>query len=760
MKKKSLIVIFSLLGTAVLVAGGFILAFLSKSIDYNVSERSDILEKITIERDINGVPGITAHSIDDIYFSIGFVHAQDRLMMLEYYRAISGAGLSAIAGEEAEILDRIIKVSGITRKARELEEKLPEPYKNYLASYAKGVNLFKKNNISDREKLNRPWDVADVISILLLREWAASYLNNSENLFQFPQSISYSLLNTLFPGNLLYYFNQDEKRHIKVIRKIKTVLEKYIGTYDSGYAFSVPSGRTERRKPLIGYSFDSNLNVYPDLYPVSIKFGEIVIRGITFAGLPFIYAGNNQNISFFGFSINTDINDFLMDKIKIIDGQPHFLTGTGWKKVMPVRVPIPDKEYRQKQDIVWKTDNGYVLSDILKDEVYRDSIVTLPEFYPDESYIMALMKIPFSENINKAIESVKNVHSYPRVYLFSDNTVCSKVYSGKVPGTPVTNRIFHNGLGFSSRLNDITSVKISNRTEAAGSWILNRSPFPVRDRSLFDRKRIERLEHLLNHTVLFGRESAFALLKDNYSIYAEKLVPRLLSLLDSNPITSARLCRIYFKQWDMKMDAEKVAPLLFNIIMKNFIIETYEDDMGDAADTFIRGSAYNHYHFLLDKFTDLLREGKSSVFDNKRTEDIETVEITFGRAFINSLRYLNRKLGPIMENWKWGNIHRGHYSIPLKEESILYNLLYEIKDTPFSGGNSTLSSGAYLINFKPRLNSSLTGFFSGDESEFHMNYSYSVNPLSKFYYGKFQGEKRIKFNKMTKTDTAFIYPLK
>lgn len=760
MKKKPVIVLISLLVIALLSGGGFFIYFESESIDYSASYKASVTNRVEIGRDNNGVPEITANSIEDIYFSLGFLHAQDRLMMLEYYRAISSANLSGIPGQDAGILDRIVKVSGITRYAMELEEKLPAPYINYLKSYVNGINFIKKKNISRIKKINRPWDVSDVISILLFREWSSYYLNNIENLFQFPERSNQDTLNTLFPKQLIYYYSKDKNKEIKIIRNIKTVLEKYIGAYNRGYAFTIPANRTDNREPLTGYSFDSSLDVYPDHYPVSIKFGEITIRGISCAGLPFIYAGNNQNITFFGFSLNTDINDFLIEKIKLINGQLNFESKTGWKKLIPVRVPVPDEEYQQKQDIIWKTDNGPVLNDIMKDESYHNNIVTMTEFFPDESYIIALMNIPFSENIHRAFESVKGINSYPRVYLFSNNNVCSRVYSGKVPGAAAPGKIFHNRPGFYYRLHDITNINKSHKAEFAGSWILEKAPTLIRNRSIFDSKRIERLEYLLNETALFRKGDVSTVLKDNYAVYADKFLPQLISILRTTPVTSARLSRIYFKQWDMRMSPNKVSPTLFNVIMKNFVIETYEDDIGEAADTFTRHSAYDNYHYLLDKFYDLLRDGKSPIFDNVKTENVETVEMTFHRSFVKSMRHLNRRLGPIMENWKWGTLHKGHYTIPLKEESLISSLFYTAKDNPFQGGNSTLYSGAYSENFKPKLNSSLLGIFSNGESELNMNFSYSTSPLSKFYYGKSQGEKKIKFNKITKTRKTIIDPVK
>src|SRR5690348_8694205 len=73
--------------------------------------------EVTIARDSDGVPLITAGNDEDAAFGLGFVHAQDRLFQMETMRR-SGAGrLSEIFGARTLGVDRQMRVLGLYRLA-------------------------------------------------------------------------------------------------------------------------------------------------------------------------------------------------------------------------------------------------------------------------------------------------------------------------------------------------------------------------------------------------------------------------------------------------------------------------------------------------------------------------------------------------------------------------------------------------------------------------------------------------------------------
>ena len=71
------------------------------------------IEDIEIVRDNKGVAHIFGSSNDDVYFGLGFSHAQDRLWQMMLTRRTAQGRLSEIFGEETVKSDEFIRRLGI-----------------------------------------------------------------------------------------------------------------------------------------------------------------------------------------------------------------------------------------------------------------------------------------------------------------------------------------------------------------------------------------------------------------------------------------------------------------------------------------------------------------------------------------------------------------------------------------------------------------------------------------------------------------------
>jgi acyl-homoserine lactone acylase PvdQ len=189
------------------------------------------------------------------------------------------------------------------------------------------------------------------------------------------------------------------------------------------------------------------------------------------------------------------------------------------------------------------------------------------------------------------------------------------------------------------------------------------------------------------------------------------------------------------------MDSESVAATIFNTLIINFLEETINDEMDNSAQFLME-----NYYYIIDKFYDMLLAGNSPLFDDINTKgSVELRDNIFDRAFIKTLRYLNKQCGPIMENWKWGSLHKGHFIVPLGKESFFGRIPSKLEPVEIPGDNSSLNKGdVSAVNLlKPGNISVMSGLFFLDLhlSFFSLSISPSLDTRSEYFrnYSKLSG---------------------
>ncbi|MCP4133971.1 MAG: penicillin acylase family protein [bacterium] len=759
MKKKIFFTSLAIVLLLILLLGGGGIFFYSRNISYNHEFVSSVQSGVVIQRDSRGIPQIEVDSENDIYFALGYLHAQDRLILMDYYRAIANGNISHLIGEQGAPLGKLARIIGFSRKALELEKKIDPKSLSFIKAYVDGINLVRKENLHTRV-LQSDWQSVDVIKILLLREWANAFISNKEIIFQLPETKRLWSYRELFPPDLLSFYSEEEESSVKITRDMKQLVQKYIGTFNRGFAFHIPGNKTKKGEPFCGFNIDSNPGLYPCLYPVHIKLSNSTIQGISYAGLPFIFAGKNKDISFFGFNLNTDTQDFVISTIRTRNDIQQYQGKNGWTEFKAVREPVSVQGNENIHEVIWSTENGPVLNDIFNNEQYKSAVITSRSFFPGESYISSLFTIPFAKNLYEAQKAVRLIDSFPRVYLFVSKESAIRAYSGKIPAGASGDRVLTKGLyAYQPVYTDLSMNSYQSRaTVIADSSFHQDAPFIVKARSITDTNRYNRLMDRINSTEDIDTAGVQSFIRDRISIYAEKFTPLYISILKNNPVTSARLSRIYFQEWDYSMSSNRVAPSIFHFLLWNCINETFADDLEKDMEHTMK-----NYHHLIDNFYTMMEKGSSFQFDDSKTKIIETRDMIFDRAFLKTMRQLNRKQGPIMEDWQWGSVHKGHFYIPIQEDSLINRTLYTIKSTGFEGGLSTVYSGSGGEEISGERSSCtatvLSGYFGHTEAAIHLNFTYSINPRSEFYYGEEWEKKFVDFERFKGIYLTRIMPM-
>ena len=94
----------------------------------------------TIERDLSGIPTITAKNRADLAFATGFAHGQDRFFQIDLIRRQAAGELSEIVGAAALKTDRRFRFHRFRSRAKTAFSGLSAAESTILKSYAEGVN--------------------------------------------------------------------------------------------------------------------------------------------------------------------------------------------------------------------------------------------------------------------------------------------------------------------------------------------------------------------------------------------------------------------------------------------------------------------------------------------------------------------------------------------------------------------------------------------------------------------------------------------
>lgn len=98
--------------------------------------------RVTVARDHADVTHIRAQSPRDAWFSLGYVHAQERGWQLEFNRRLMRGELSEVFGPSTLDTDKLMRTLGIVRAAARQWQSLPDEGRVALQSYSDGVNAF------------------------------------------------------------------------------------------------------------------------------------------------------------------------------------------------------------------------------------------------------------------------------------------------------------------------------------------------------------------------------------------------------------------------------------------------------------------------------------------------------------------------------------------------------------------------------------------------------------------------------------------
>lgn len=690
---KILIGVFSSLIAITIFAAIFFYNMLSSSLpEYEGTLQSDkIISDIEIYRDSFAIPYIKADNDEDVAFALGYLHAQERLFIMDLIRRAGEGRLAEILGEKALPFDKMFRTVGIKKTILENYNKYDSQVIKILSAYSNGVNQYIEDN---KGKYSIEFDVLGyqpekwkpLHSLIVIRmmgwelnlSWWVDFTYaeliekfGKDKLLEILPDITESNLQKIPPSKNLKLLADNFIRTNLAFRN----LMGWRGTQVGSNNWVVNANKSLSGKPIIANDPHLAFSAPGKWYAVVINSKHWKAAGVTLPGVPGIVIGKNENISWALTNLMNDDADYYYEKLDS-SGQNYFLDGK-WQPLDIIKDTIKIKNRKEEVIEIRKTHRGPIISDIHPFSfIYNESnkkysaisMRWLGNLFSDE--MLAFLKINKSKNFYEFRDAVSYFALPGQNFLYAD--IQGNI--GYVMGAKIPVR------------SQSASTIISDGTNSANDWkgfvpkdemavVFNPSDnfFATANNNLFPNfkyhisnlwepsSRIDRINFLLRQKEKHSVKDFQTYQMDQTSEYAKQVVPHILEAFSTTKVKDKNLEESIelLEKWDYQMSAYNQVTTIYQVFLKYLLRNIYLDEMGEDL--------FNKFLFIVNvPYRSLLKvlQSDSRWFDDINTSQVENKNFIIRKSLSDALTYLEKKFGKDLSSWQWGRIHKVTFKHP------------------------------------------------------------------------------------------------
>ncbi|MBL4749001.1 MAG: penicillin acylase family protein [Amylibacter sp.] len=775
---RGFVVMFVLAG----LAGLLVYYFAVRSLpDYNATyDVANISAPVEIVRDSNNVPHIFASSDRDVYYSLGFAHAQDRLWQMTMLRRTAQGRLSEIFGERTANLDEFIRRLELYGLAQGSYKYQTEATKDALNAYAQGVNAWLRT--VNEQALGRgapefflfsnsisPWIPADSLAIIRLMALKLdSNLKNEVLRAQVSLTIGGELLQDIMPDapgtGLLSLPNYAQlfpnaKMQTQIAQNSYDPLDplRPAGMGGASNAWAVSASRAAANAPILATDPHLGLTA-PSIWMLArLEFQNGGVIGATIPGIPAILAGRSSDLAWGVTSSYMDNLDIYIEKLNP-DNPDEYLTPDGYKPFRTKSVIITVKDGVSRTIKLRYTQNGPVIPNSFQDlgTITPQGHVTSLRWAALEVNDLSMsgaIELMHSKSILQARKAARKFTAPSQNLILADKNGIALQTIGKMPkrspyhtskgripsqGWLVQNR-WQGYFDFADNpyINNPESGIVANTNNK-----LTDDPFPNHVSYLWgDTQRINRLTKLLNTRAVHTRESFVEAQNDTVSYTARSLLPLIARELwftgakapAGTPERLQQTALELLASWNGEMDRNLPEPLIFAAWLRNLQSRLASDELGPLIQKFPRPNPT----FIERVFRDI--DGAAQWCDIRPSSRIETCTDIARMSLNDALLELSEQYGPHIESWRWGQAHMAYQDHKVLGKIPLISWFTNIRQET-GGGDNTLQRASMSGTGKtPYANIHAAGFRAivdfadPDSSVYIISTGQSGHPFSPHY---------------------------
>ncbi|WP_146345402.1 penicillin acylase family protein [Phaeobacter marinintestinus] len=689
---------------------------------------------VEIVRDHANVPHIFADTDPDVFFGLGYAHAQDRLWQMTIMRRTAQGRLSEVFGTRTVAIDKLLRRLDIYRLAVQSVPSQDDYTQAALKSYSAGVNA-RLAEINDKA-LGRgapemflfnapvaPWQPGDSLAIVklmalqlsghledeVLRARTSLMLANEDRLGDILPDAPGTGIAALPEYAALF---PDLPRFARGTPMPDDPLSPFPkrGLAGASNAWSAAPTRSASGGTLLANDPHMGFTAPSVWYLARLELATGGVIGATIPGMPVILTGRSAKLGWGVTSSYLDDQDVYIEQLNP-ETPEEYLTPQGYKPFenRPSIIQIRD-EPPITLTLRW-TENGPVLpgSHFKLDTVTpagHVATVNWAALSAQDTSMTAAIGVMRADTVQDAIR-VSEGYLAPsmNLSLVDTSTIAMKTIGftpRRDPRHQSKGRMPSQGWRTENRWQGRAPYAANPQFLAPRGGILGNTnnkilerPFPSHvSYSWGDTQRIHRWQRLMQSRQVHTRDSFIEAQLDPVSFTARSLLPLIGADLwftgeaaaDGTPDRQRQIALSLLAEWNGEMNEHLPEPLIYAAWLRALQNRLIADELGPLAGEFKHVEPL----FIERVYRDI---GGASVWcDVRQSAPAETCTDMARLALDDALVWIGDNFGTALQSLRWGDAHQATHDHPILGEVPVLRYFVNIRQST-SGGDNTLQRG-------------------------------------------------------------------
>ncbi|TDV42875.1 acyl-homoserine-lactone acylase [Pseudomonas graminis] len=658
-----------------------------------------LAQNVSIRRNNLGMPLIESSTFHDALFTLGYIHATDRITQMMQMRLLAQGRLSEIAGPGALDLDRMMRAANLKQTAGQLYAASSPRLKRFFEVYARGVNayLFRYRDklpadLADSGYKPEYWKPEDSALIFSLLNFSLSVnLQEEISSLVLAQKVGADKLGWLlptYPDEALPFAEADKLKGLNLGSQLpglsdldKAALQlsdlNLLGVSASNNWVISPQ-RARAGKSLL--ATDSQLApTLPSMWNfVQIRSPKYQAAGATVAGFPLVLSGFNGKLAWGMGPAMGDNQDLFLEKLKRENNRLMVMADGKWVAAGAHEETYFVKGQSPVREPAYETRHGPLLNASSAQLASGLGIALQTPDAKDDKTLDALFDLTRAPNVQRAFDTTREIRAITLNMVFADASNTGWQVTGKYP-----NR--RDGLGLipspgwdgrfdwdgyadamlhpydqDSQQGWIATANQRTVPKGYGMQLSNSWDYPERAERIAELASAGKQDTRSTVAMQYDQTTTFAAkLKKMFS--APGMSAPLKQAIDALPAPDrdkAREALTRLMAFDGRLSPGSADAAIYELFLQESARQTFLDELGPETSPAWKALVQSADLSYSPQADHLLGREDSPYWDDVKTPQREDKPAILARSLAAAITVGETQFGADHKAWQWGKLHQ------------------------------------------------------------------------------------------------------